>query len=170
VPEHDNELQGPTQVIYCVFQAAKYLHAKAVTCYADNEKIVWSLVENEFDWYAGIRTPEHCREWALFGCSSDVRIQAQIARIDRDDLLYSAFVLDVIEERSEIAVAAVQPAQGCVAIHWQRSRGSIARLIPVNDVDRFQIRLRYHHQPSTGSMARTLATPRLDGATTVDLI
>ena len=157
-------------MIYCVLQTAKYLRAKAVTCYADNEQIVWSLVENEFDGYAGIRTPEHCRKWALFGCSRDVRIQAQIARIDRDDLLYSDFVFDVIEQRSEIAVAAIQSSQGCIAIHWQRSRGSIARLIPINDVDRFQMRLRYHNQPPIGPAARMLAAPRLDGATTADLI
>ena len=118
MPEHNNKLQGATQVIYCVFQTAKYLHAKAVTCYADYEKIVWSLVENELDGYTGIRTPEHCRKWTLFGCSSEVRIQAQIRRIDRDDLLYSACVFDVIEERSEIAVAAIQPSQGCIAIRW----------------------------------------------------
>src|SRR5262245_37407927 len=72
VPEHDNELQGATQVIYGVFQAAEYLHAKAVTRYPDNEQIVWSLVENEFDWYAGIRTSEHCRKWTLFGRPRDV--------------------------------------------------------------------------------------------------
>ena len=170
VPEHNNKLQGATQVIHGVFQAAKHLRAKAVTCYAHNEQVVWSLVENEFDGYAGIRTPEHCRKWTLFGCSRDVRIEAQIPRIDRDDLLYSDFVFDVIEQRSEIAVAAIQPSQGCIAIHGQRSRGSIARLIPINDVDRFQMRLRYHNQPSIGSAARMLAAPRLDGATTADLI
>ena len=123
-------------------------HAKAVTCYADNEKIVWSLVENEFDGYAGVRTPEYRRKWTLFGRSRVLRTQAQIPRIDRDDLLYSDFVFDVIEQRSEIAIAAIQPSQGCIAIRWQRSRGSIARLIPINDVDCFQMRLRYHHQPS----------------------
>jgi hypothetical protein len=116
VPKHNNKLQGATQVIYCVLQTAKYVRAKAVTCYANNEKIVRSLVENEFDGYASIRTPEHCRERALFGCSRDVRIEAQIPRIDRDDLLYSNFVFDVIEQRSEIAVAAIQSSQGGVAI------------------------------------------------------
>ena len=105
-------------MLHCIFQTAKYLLAKAVAGYADHKKIVWSLVKNEFDWHTGIRTPEHCRKWALFGCPCDVRIQAQISRIDRDDLLYSAFVLDVIEERSEIAVAGIQPSQGCIAIHW----------------------------------------------------
>ena len=170
VPENNNQLQRTTQVIHCVFQAAQHLRAQAVTCYADNEKIVWSLVENEFDGYAGVRTPEHCRERTLFGCSSDVRIQAQIPRIDRDDLLYSDFVFDVIEQRSEIAIAAIQSAQGCIAIRWQRPRGSIARLIPINDVDRFQMRLRYHHQPSVSPRSPHACGPRLDGATTADLI
>jgi hypothetical protein len=32
--------------------------------------------------------------------------------------LYSAFVFDVIEKRSEIAVAAIQPEQGCIAVGW----------------------------------------------------
>src|SRR4029079_4612805 len=112
VPEHNNELQCPTQVIHGVFQAAQHLRAKTVTCYAHDEQVVRSLVENEFDGYTGIRTSEHCRERALFGCSSDVRIEAQISRIDQDDLLYSAFVFDVIEKRSEIAVAAIQSSQG----------------------------------------------------------
>jgi hypothetical protein len=76
----------------------------------------------------------------------------------------------VIEQRSEIAVAAIQSSQGCIAIHGQRPRRSIARLIPINDVDRFQMRLRYHNQPSIGAAARMLAAPRLDGATTADLI
>ena len=118
VPEHNNKLQGAAQVIHCVFQTAKYLQAEAVACYADNEKIVWSLVENEFDWYAGIRTPEHSGKRTLFGCPCDVRTEAQISRIDRDDSLYSAFVVDVIEKRGEIAVTTIQPEQGCIAIRW----------------------------------------------------
>lgn len=44
------------------------------------------------------------------------------------------------------------------------------RLIPTNDVDCFQMRLRYHNQPSIGSAARTLVAPKLNDAATSDLI
>ena len=102
MPEHNDKLQSAAQVIYCIFQTAKYLQAKAVTCYADNEKIVWSLVKNEFDWDTGIRTPEHSGKRPLFGCLCNVRTEAQISRINRDYSLDPAFIVDVVEKRGEI--------------------------------------------------------------------
>src|SRR5260370_31948334 len=105
-------------MLHCIFQTAKYRQAKVASCYADKKKIVWSLVKNEFDWYTRIRTAEHGGKRPLFGRACGVRSEAQISGIDRDDLLYSAFVLDVIEKRCEIAVTVIQPEQGCIAVGW----------------------------------------------------
>ena len=116
VPEHNNKLQSAAQVFYCVSQTAKYLWAKAVACYADNEKIVWSLVENEFDWDTGIRTPEHSGKRTLFRCPCNVRTEAQISRINRDYSLNPAFGIDVVEKRGEIAVTVIQPEEGCITV------------------------------------------------------
>jgi hypothetical protein len=79
-------------------------------------KFVWSLVEDEFDWYTGIGTTEHCCKRTLLGYPCGVGSEAQISRVDRHDSLYSAFVLGMIEKRGEIGVTIIQPAQGCIAI------------------------------------------------------
>src|SRR5258708_33892116 len=96
-------------MLHCIFQTAKYLQAKAATCYADNKKIVWSLVKNEFDWYTCIRTAEHGGKRPLFGPACGVRSEAQSPGIDRDDLWYSAFVLDGIGKRCEIPGTVMPP-------------------------------------------------------------
>ena len=85
--QDNNELQSTTQVLDRIFQAAEHLRSEAVTCDADNKEIIWPLVENELDRYAGIRTAEHGGKWTLFWHSSAARREAQIARIDRDELL-----------------------------------------------------------------------------------
>lgn len=105
-------------MLHCIFQTAECLEAKAVTGYADHKEIVGSFVENEFNWYTGIGTTEYCCKRALFRCPCDVGIEAQISCVDRDNSLYPAFFIDMIDKRGEVRVTCVQPAQGRIAVVW----------------------------------------------------
>jgi hypothetical protein len=60
--------------------------------------------------------------------SSAARHESRIAGIDRDDLLNSNLVLDVIEKRAKISIAKVQPEQGYRAFRRQWSRRNILRI------------------------------------------
>jgi hypothetical protein len=60
--------------------------------------------------------------------SGAARHESQIAGIDRDDLLNSNLVLDVIEKRAKISIAKVQPEQGYRAFRRQWSRRNILRI------------------------------------------
>jgi len=128
------------QLLHSIFQAAKYFCSKAVAGHANYKETVGPLVENEFDWHAGIGTAEDACKWTLLWCAGAARRKTQIPRVDGDDSLYhTSLVLDdLIEELGEVSVAVVQSNEGCIAIRKQRSCRRIARLIPIGDVNRFQ--------------------------------
>src|SRR5262245_49620495 len=137
VPQHDDQLQTVAQVINCEFQAAENFRAQAVAGHADNKKVVWPFVEDEFDRCSGIRTTDDRGEWALFRRSFSAGQETEVARIDRDDPLNTSPLLcESLKQRSECAIAIVKPAQCSFAVGRARPRVRIVGSVPICDVDR----------------------------------
>jgi hypothetical protein len=68
-------------------------------------------LKNEFDGHTGVGAAQYGGIRPLVA-----RHQAQIARIDRYDLLYPALVLNVVEKRDEIPIASFQAEQSRIAV------------------------------------------------------
>src|SRR5262245_48053754 len=113
VTQHHDELQATAKVLNRVLDASKHLRAQPVARHADDEKIVRSFVENEFDGYTGVGAAQYGGIRPLLRVA---RHQAQIARIDRYDLLYAFLVLDVVEKRGEIPIASFQAEQSRIGV------------------------------------------------------
>jgi hypothetical protein len=54
VSQHNNQLQIVAQVLDRKFQAAEDFRAQAVAGHADDKKIVWSFIKDQFDRNSGV--------------------------------------------------------------------------------------------------------------------
>ena len=65
--QNDDELQTPAEVVHGIFQAAQDFCTQTIAGNANYKKVVWPLVEDQLDRYAGIRQPRMAAKGRCFG-------------------------------------------------------------------------------------------------------
>src|SRR5262249_30170850 len=109
VAQCNDKLEAAAQILNRILQASEHFPTQAVACNADHTKIVPPLIETELYRNAGIRAAENSREGPLLWHRARARCEAQVAQIDRDDLLYAIRFLVLVEKLGEASITLLQP-------------------------------------------------------------
>src|SRR6185437_13996622 len=135
--QNDDELQTPAEVVHGIFQAAQDFCTQTVAGNANYKKVVWPLVEDQLDRYAGIRAAKNGGERTLFWQRWVANREAKITRINGNNCLRpAALVRQSFKECGKSPVAVVQPEVSGTTVRWPGPGGYTLLPIPICNIDR----------------------------------
>ena len=125
--QDDNCLQAGVEVIDRVAQTAEHVAAQSVAGDANDEQVVGTFAEDQFDWDPGIGAADDRCEGPLLNCTGFARKQAEMVRptlprvadifqtylreLRPSDLSGSAGLFRLKEEMTRRVNAAISPSQ-----------------------------------------------------------
>jgi hypothetical protein len=106
--EHDNHFHATAQLLDSILQAAKHLASETVASNPNDEQVIGTLVEDEFDRNPCVGASENRSEWSVFRTFRAALRQSDILRVDLDDPPCDAIMVrQTVQQTGECLIALI---------------------------------------------------------------